>query len=538
MSGKRQDAGSARWVRRAVLGALALVFLVRELLYFIFCVVATGYVVWRVPGLQAWLTTGAMWLEMQRVPPPPPRSVSSTEPAAKLVTNAQGLRYAGDLFVSTNVWDVHLRFTESEWLMLTPEKIPPVPTIFRPDGTVVLSNPYAKRNGLVGALGFHLPWSTCDMVFGDTVFSNVAVRFKGNGTFVSSQRTYKRPFKIDLARGGTGVRLAGRSVLNFHNLIADGSYLSDALGYEFCREAGLPAPRTTFARLRLTLCGRFENGLLGLYAIVENPDAEWAGECFGIDGVALFKPVTSELFKYLGDDWTAYERIYDPRTWLEDWQRRRIIDLAKLVTFADDETFSRQIGEFLDLAELARFLACQVLLANYDSVLSTGQNFILYLDPYGGRFGFVPWDLDHSWGEFPLVGTFEQRARASIWRPWVGENRFLERLFGVQAFQRRYRAELEHLRRTVFVPHKLEQRLECFAAVVRPFVAEESPDKLVRFEKIVAGFNPDSKPPGEPIASQATHFAYKWFFAMRAESVDAQLAGREPGIVLQRGGRR
>lgn len=87
-------------------------------------------------------------------------------------------------------------------------------------------------------------------------------------------------------------QLAGRALLNFGNLSADLSFLSDALAYEFFRDAGVPAPRTTFARLFLSIDGKFTDRLIGLYVLVENPEDQWAEEAFGVKDVALFKPVT------------------------------------------------------------------------------------------------------------------------------------------------------------------------------------------------------------------------------------------------------
>src|SRR5439155_3008768 len=155
-------------------------------------------------------------------------------------------------------------------------------------------------------------------------------------------------------------------------------------------------------------------------------------EVFGIKGVALLKPSTYELLYDLGDDWKAYEPIYDPKTKLTQPQQRRVIELARLVSRAGDAEFGRRIGEFIDLDEFARFLACEVLLAHYDGILMQGQNFFLYLDPRSNRFGILPWDQDHSWGEFPFIATADQRERASIWHPWARSNRFLERLFAVE----------------------------------------------------------------------------------------------------------
>ena len=36
-------------------------------------------------------------------------------------------------------------------------------------------------------------------------------------------------------------------------------------------------------------------------------------------------------------------------------------------------------------------------------------------------------EFEKWWGGFFLIGTARERERASIWHPWVGEHRFLER---------------------------------------------------------------------------------------------------------------
>jgi len=458
----------------------------------------------------------------------------SAEESALLSTNALEARSAAALFQSTNVWDVHLKFTSNQWSRLGPNIVPPVLGFVRPDGSIILRNPKAARNGLAGVFGLDLPWSEADLEIGGASFRDVGARFKGNGTFVNSQRSYKRPFKIDLNKHLKQQELAGRVTLNFHNLTADASCIRDTLAYEFFRDAGVPASRTAFARLRLTVGSRFGDRLLGLYVLVENPDSVWAREQFGVGGVALFKPVTYELFKDLGEDWTAYEGIYDPKTKIKPKQSQRLMAFSKLVTRASDPEFAARVGEFIDLEEFSKFLACQVLLSNYDGPLSNGQNFLLYLDPGTERFGFIPWDLDHSWGEFPFVGSLDQRERASIWHPWMGENRFLQRMLEVGAVRECYRRELERIRNTLFLPDRLGHRVDELVPVVRPFIAEESAGRLARFEREVgqarglAPISNNGSPPRRP------SYSLKSFIAARAESVSQQLEGRAEGVILTR----
>jgi len=207
---------------------------------------------------------------------------------------------------------------------------------------------------------------------------------------------------------------------------------------------------------------------------------------------------------------------------------------SKLVTRASDPEFAARVGEFIDLEEFSKFLACQVLLSNYDGPLSNGQNFLLYLDPGTERFGFIPWDLDHSWGEFPFVGSLDQRERASIWHPWMGENRFLQRMLEVGAVRECYRRELERIRNTLFLPDRLGHRVDELVPVVRPFIAEESAGRLARFEREVgqarglAPISNNGSPPRRP------SYSLKSFIAARAESVSQQLEGRAEGVILTR----
>ena len=517
----------SRWKRYVVLtviGGFALLLML----------VVGGYFLWRIPKVQSLLITAMFNLQLRQPLETPPAPSLPREAAAGLLTNATALLSAGELFRPTNVWAVQLSFTSNQWAALGPKNVPPVPGFIRPDGSVILRNTNASRAGVAGVLGLDLPWSQSSVEFGNVMFTNVGMRFKGNGTLLGALRTHKRSFKIDLNKHLKSQQFVGRKTFNFGNLSADLSFLSDALAYEFYRDAGVPASRTAFARLLLTIDGRFDGRLLGLYVMVENPDAEWAREQFGVDGITLFKPVTYELFKDLGDDWTAYEGIYDPKTKTKPKHHRRVIELAKFVTAASDSDFAGRAGEFIDLDEFARFLACEVVLSNYDSILDNGQNFLLYLDPRTDKFGFIPWDLDHSWGEFPLIGTADLRERVSLWHPWVGENRFIERMLAVEPFRERYRREIERLLAALFVPERLNRRLDQLAAVVRPFIAEESTNRLAKFEITVADKWSDGSRDGNPFDPNRPVFQLKRFFVARAESVKRQLEDKTAGVELAR----
>lgn len=500
--------------------------------------VALGVSVWGAfqnPTFQGWFFAKMMEMTPPATPEETPGKAGIIPSYTGPVGDALAARTAADLFRSTNVWNVHLQFTAPEWEAIQHRRVPQVSGWMKPDGAITLRNPKASRNGLAGVLGIDFPWSTGAVEFGGASFTNAAVRFKGNGTYLGAIRSYRKSFKVDLDEHVKGQALAGRSIFNLGNLSADFTCLSDTLAYEFYRDAGVPAPRTAFARVFLSIAGQETNRLLGPYIMVENPDGEWARDAFGVKGVALFKPVTLELFSDLGTNWSDYEGIYDPKTKVTPEQQQRIMEMARWVTHASDEEFARQVGDYVDVDEFARFLAGEVLLANYDGILCNGQNFLFYLDPRTRRVGFIPWDLDHSWGEFPFVGTADQRERSSIWQPWVGSNRFLERMMAVPAVKERYRSTLQHLLDTVFVPERLNHRVNDAASAVRPLITEWSTNRLARLETAVSDTEQSGSRDGtNPMDPNRPSWQLKRFIAARSASVRQQLEGKTEGVVLTR----
>jgi len=519
-----------RWRRRFVIGVPSLVALMAT-------IGGTAWYVDSLSGHSRLMATFFFWSVRHEAKTVPglaqPARPWPTDASPRL--SATAIRSAEDLYQATNIWLAHLKFSRKEWKAMEPKRIGVLPNFFQPDGTVLLRNPTAQRSGLAGVLGLDFNWAHADFEFGGRPFTNVAARFKGNGTYVTSLYGWKRPFKVDLNKFAKKQKLAGIDELAFHNLVDDRSYMSDALAYEFFRDAGVPAPRTAYAYLSISVEGKWQRQSLGLYVMVEAVDAAFAVDRFGSKTTPLFKPVTYELFEHLGDDWSAYAAIYDLKTRATAEQRQRIIEFARLVSRATDTEFAARLADFLDLDEFARFLAAEVLLSTYDSMLSDGQNFYLYLDPKSNRFGFIPWDLDLAWGGFFILGTTGERERASIWHPWVGRNLFLERVMAVEEFRRIYRAHLEDFCARLFVPDRLYRRIDQLAAVIRSPIAAESDFRLAKFDQAVSDKPAEhSREPGKSDGANRPVHQLKRFIKNRAASVRQQLEGKSKGVILER----
>lgn len=442
-------------------------------------------------------------------------------------------RNSSELYTMTNIWPARLSFTAREWKEITPGRVPPVPNAFS-EGRIVLRNPQASRSGLAGVIGIDFKWTRGELEFAGATYTNVAVRYRGNGTYINSLFGPKQSFKIDLNKHQKGQSLGGVNELNLLNSIADFSYVRDALAEQLFRELGVPAPRTAYAYVTLNVPGEFENQPLGLYVMVEDIDGDFAKDRFGSKKTPIFKPVTYELFEHLGDDWSAYEAIYDLKTEATPSQKQRVIDFARLVSKANDAEFEQQLPSFLDIPEFAAFVAGHVLLSSCDGFLANGQNYYVYLDPRTDKFGFISWDQDHSFGEFGYVGTAEAREQMSIWQPYLYDFKFLRRVMALPEFRGAYEKSLRAAIEKHFTKERMHAEVDRLAEVIRPAVAAENDFRLGRFDTSVSDQWVDGPRDGHPEGPKAPVHQIKRFIENRIASVQAQLDGKSEGLALSR----
>ena len=332
----------------------------------------------------------------------------------------------------------------------------------------------------------------------------------------------RRPFKIDFNQFVAAQQFHGLKALSLSNNAMDPTHLREALSYAVFREAGVPASHTAFARVYVTVPGVYEKEFAGLYTVVESVDKTFLKSRFQTNKGLLLKPQGARGFEYLGDEWRSYEERYRPKTDATAKTKRRLIEFVKLVSNADDDQFRKEIASYLDVDEFLRFLAATVLLSNLDSPLAMPQNYFMHIHPATLKITFLPWDLDLSFGSWPMGGTPEQQSDLSISHPHTGQNRLIERLLAIKEYDGAYRQHLKRLMAGYFSVDRLGKDIETCEAVLKDIIAAEA--KAIAARKESRGFGPG---PG-PMFGQSVPL--KSFVAKRVESVStAQLAGRSQG---------
>jgi putative membrane-bound dehydrogenase-like protein len=426
-----------------------------------------------------------------------------------------------DVFGLTKVWTFDLEIPAKEYEAMQPPAGgfgafggPPAPPAPR--------NPNDRRDSERNLFGTEFPWVQGNLSTAGKTYKNVGVRYAGEITYFASAQGLKRPLKIDFNKFGDQ-EFEGLASLQLHAMPMDPAKGREILGFSLFRAAGVPAPRTAFAEVTLTVPGKFDKEYLGLYAVVENIDKRFLEDRFGTEQGLLMKPFQVRSVDYLGDDWERYRGQYRPQSEPTMEESLRVIAFARLVNQVGDDEFRKEIDSYLDVDEFLRFLAANAITSNLESSLALGHNYHLYLHPGTHKFVFLPGDLEFALANFLLMGTADQLMDLSLTHPYPGENKLVDRLLAIKGMSEKYQNLLKSLSEKILVKEQLINEIEAVAKITKEPLAKEQKAAAARKEAPPAFGPPGTAAPQPP--------DLKTFVEKRIASVADQLAGKSKGYL-------
>ncbi len=187
---------------------------------------------------------------------------------------------AKTVFGLTKVHEFHLELTAKEWQ--TMQKVEGGMTLFGPKKVVIKPGEEGIERHRSAGFGLEFPWAHADLHANGKTYKNVGLRYKGNGSYASTDKVLKRNFKIELDHYDEDTRFHGLKTITLNAGAIDGSRLREVLAYAVFRSAGVPAPRTALARVTLTVPDKYDKEYVGLYTFADK------GSCYLRDIVCLF----------------------------------------------------------------------------------------------------------------------------------------------------------------------------------------------------------------------------------------------------------
>ena len=386
-----------------------------------------------------------------------------------------------DVFGLTKVHDFHLELSAKEWERM--QKVAGGMTLFGPMKVVQKPGEDPIERHKTSGFGIEFPWAHADLHANGKKYTDVGLRYKGNGSYVSTDKMLKRNLKIELDHYDENQRFHGLKTITLNAGAVDASRMREALAYGVFRSAGVPAPRTAFAKVTLTVSGKYDKEFVGVYTFVEHVDKSFLKDHFENGKGLLMKPERLGSIEYLGNDWQKYKDRYRPKREPTPAEALRVIEFAKLVNKGDDEAFKKQIGDYLDVDLFLRFIAVNTLMPNTDSFFTTGHNYFIYLNPRSNKFVFMPWDLDISFAGFPAMGSIDQQVNQNLLKPSSNRIKVVDRLLALPEVKEKYQSVLKELAANGFAKTKLLAEIDAIEKATKELLVVEKKAADGRKEK-------------------------------------------------------
>ena len=368
------------------------------------------------------------------------------------------------------------------------------------------------------------PWAEGSLTINGQHLNGIGARYKGNASFNLMRGSLKRNMKIKLDWANKDQNYNSVETLNLNAGGLDPSKLRDVFSYWLFREAGVPAPRTTFAEMTLTIPGRYEKEHLGLYTIVEQVNKSFLKDRFGSKKGLLMKPEGIASVEYHGDDWRFYAHLYRPDNQPSLAQSMRVMDFANVVNLSNTKQFRDSISSYLDIDGFLRFIAVNALIVNLDTLLAMPQNYYLHLSKDTNKFVFFPWDLDISFAGWPLGGKPADQMKLSLVHPHSSDaHKLIDRLLAMESVKLRYDKIISQLVEGIF---SKEQLIKKFEKLERTILDSRERDTAAIESRNERGYPAPRgyQPPG-----------IREFIDKRTSSIKRQLNGKETGYIFVHG---
>lgn len=306
---------------------------------------------------------------------------------------------------------------------------------------------------------------------GNDTITNVGFRLRGN----TSRNAAKKSFKISFNTYVSGRKWKNLEKMNLNGSHNDVSILRSQLSNMVLRATNVPNSRTSYVKLYIN------NQYRGLYLNVEHIDEEFLQRRFiNDDSGNLYKCAWGSNLSYLGTNENNYKSTYELKT------NKSADDYSGLIQFIDvlnntaSTNFACAINEVFDVELYLKTLACEVLIGHWDGYAYNQNNFYLYQRPSDGKFVFLEYDMDNTFG---VSWSSTNWATRNIYSWSTGNRPLYTKILAVPYYKERFSHYIDSIISTTFNYANLIPQIEQIQTMITPAAFSDS------FKGLDYGFN-------------------------------------------------
>lgn len=256
---------------------------------------------------------------------------------------------------------------------------------------------------------------------------DVMIRNHGN----ASRRLYKKSLRLKFDDGDLFNGQSKQAVVSAQ--MRDTTYMRYILSLELFRAAGFH-----ITDYELVVLG-INNKNKGIHLLLEPLD-EYFLKRRNLQNGNLYGASNNQGFFTFEDGYTA-RAGYNKKT-NENGNYSDLEQLIYLIDTATDSEFESNINAILDVENTIDYYTISILINNIDGIVN---NFHLYNNPETGKFEFIPWDLDNTFGEVITENTLGLDADS-----YAGGSKLFKRILKIPDFRQMYIEKFDLYMNTLF----------------------------------------------------------------------------------------
>jgi len=294
-------------------------------------------------------------------------------------------------------------------------------------------------------------WYVADIEVDGDAMPLSGIRKKG---LIGSLSSEKPSVKIDFDEYTYGQSFRGLERLTLNNSVSDGTFVKQCLGYQLFAEAGLPAPRCSFAHVT------WNDIDLGVYVNVEPLKKDFLRWAFdGDDDGDLYEGTLSDFR-------VGRTNTFEPDTNDTDPALGPIFAVRNALELGDDAAMLTALEAAIDMDQFYRFWAMEVLIGHVDGYAGNTNNFYVYKPEMSEQLVFIPWGIDATFWRTEAFGSDTTEVV-------LNNTALTRRLWDIPDQRQRYLDALQDLLDTVWDEDALLAEVDRMSALVEPYAVDD-----------------------------------------------------------------
>lgn len=227
----------------------------------------------------------------------------------------------------------------------------------------------------------------------DSTLTTVGIRLKGNTSRDAQKKSFKFSFN-DFTKGGEFFDV---EKLNFNGEHNDPSISRSKFCWDIYNDLGMTASRAAHSALYIN------DQFMGVFVSVEHIGDQFLKKKYKDETGNLWKCLYPGDLTYKGStpssyffsaNFPAYELITNESQ--KDYTQ--LARLIKIINQTSGTAFADSIEKIFYVSEYLKYQAVNVMVGSWDTYYSLMNNYYLYFEPSAGKFHWLPFDYDNTFG--------------------------------------------------------------------------------------------------------------------------------------------